>query len=145
MHIYIPEHLSKQGLIISNIRDAFNNHSELLKKYFESNEDNYGEDRFLALGLSSFQSGFFIYIPKNLILTEPIRIVYSLKDDGMSSICRNIVISDVGSKATIVQELYSSSLSTATINPSSYQIHPITMIPKKKLIKIKNNNAILKF
>ncbi|MER5176360.1 MAG: SufD family Fe-S cluster assembly protein [Candidatus Nitrosocosmicus sp.] len=119
VHIHIPEHLSKQGLIISNIRDAFNNHSELLKKYFESNENNYGEDRFLALGLSSFQSGFFIYIPKNLILTEPIRIVYSLKDDGMSSICRNIVISEVGSKATIVQELYSSSLSTATIHPSS--------------------------
>ena len=114
VHIYIPEHLSKQGLIISNIQDAFNNHTDLLKKYFESNESNYGEDRFLALGLSSFQSGFFIYIPKNLIVTEPIRIVYSLKDDGMSSICRNIVISDVGSKATIVQELYSSSLSTTT-------------------------------
>ena len=119
LHIHIPEQLSKQGLIISNVRDAFNNHSELLKKYFESNEGDYGEDRFLALGLSSFQSGFFIYIPKNLILPEPIRIVYSLKDDGMSSICRNIVISDVGSKATIVQELYSSSLSTATINSSS--------------------------
>jgi Fe-S cluster assembly scaffold protein SufB len=118
VHIYIPEHLSKQGLIISNIRDAFNNHSELLKKYFESNEGNYGEDRFLSLGLSSFQSGFFIYVPKNLIVTEPIRIVYSLKDDGLSSICRNIVISDIGSKATIVQELYSSSLST-TSSPSS--------------------------
>ncbi|HXS60747.1 MAG TPA: SufD family Fe-S cluster assembly protein, partial [Candidatus Sulfopaludibacter sp.] len=114
VHIYIPEHLSKQGLIISNIQDAFNNHTDLLKKYFESNESNYGEDRFLALGLSSFQSGFFIYIPKNLIVPEPIRIVYSLKDDGLSSICRNIVISDVGSKATIVQELYSSSLSTTT-------------------------------
>jgi Fe-S cluster assembly scaffold protein SufB len=114
VHIYIPEHLSKQGLIISNIQDAFNNNTDLLKKYFESNESNYGEDRFLALGLSSFQSGFFIYIPKNLIVPEPIRIVYSLKDDGLSSICRNIVISDVGSKATIVQELYSSSLSTTT-------------------------------
>jgi Fe-S cluster assembly scaffold protein SufB len=126
IHIYIPEHLSKQGLIISSIQDAFNNHSELLKKYLETNDSNYGEDRFLALGLSSFQSGFFIYIPKNLIVKEPIRIIYSLKDDGMSSICRNIVISDVGSKATIVQELYSSSLSTTTdidndaavINPS---------------------------
>jgi len=112
VHIHIPENLSKQGLIISSIEDAFNNHSDLLKKYFEDNESTYGLDRFLALGLSSFQSGFFIYIPKNMILNEPIRIVYSLGYDGLSSICRNIVISDIGSKATIVQELYSSSSSS---------------------------------
>ncbi len=99
VHINIPEHLAKSGLIISSIQDAFKNHSEILKRHFENNAGNYGEDRFLALGLSSFQSGFFIYIPKNLIIKEPIRIVYSLKDDNMSSICRNIVISDIGSKA----------------------------------------------
>jgi Fe-S cluster assembly scaffold protein SufB len=116
VHINIPEHLAKSGLIISSIQDAFKNHSEILKRHFENNADNYGEDRFLALGLSSFQSGFFIYIPKNLIIKEPIRIVYSLKDDNMSSICRNIVISDVGSKATIVQELYSSSTESKSSN-----------------------------
>jgi Fe-S cluster assembly scaffold protein SufB len=116
VHINIPEHLAKSGLIISSIQDAFKNHSEILKRHFENNADDYGEDRFLALGLSSFQSGFFIYIPKNLIIKESIRIVYSLKDDNTSSICRNVVIADVGSKATIVQELYSSSSSSSTIN-----------------------------
>jgi Fe-S cluster assembly scaffold protein SufB len=114
-HVHIPEHLSKQGLIITNIREAFVKHPELLRKHFEDNASDYGEDRFLALGLSSFQSGFFIYIPKDLVVTEPIRIVYSLSDDGTSSICRNVVISDVGSKATIVQELYSSSSSSTAL------------------------------
>jgi Fe-S cluster assembly scaffold protein SufB len=119
VHINIPEHLAKSGLIISSIQDAFKNHSEILKRHFENNAGNYGEDRFLSLGLSSFQSGFFIYIPKNLIIKEPIRIVYSLKDDNMSSICRNIVISDIGSKATIVQELYSSNNSPNTVTNES--------------------------
>jgi Fe-S cluster assembly scaffold protein SufB len=119
VHIYVPDDLSSQGLIISSIQEAFDKHSELLKKHFESNANNYGEDRFLALGLSSFQSGFFIYIPKNLIFTEPIRIVYSLKGNGISSICRNVVLSDVGSKATIVQELYSSSQSTSSLDTSN--------------------------
>lgn len=113
-HIYVPEQLSKQGLIISSIGEAFVKHPELLRKHFEDNANNYGEDRFLSLGLSSFQSGFFIYIPKNLVIPEPIRIVYSLRDDGTSSICRNVVISDVGSKATVVQELYSSSSSSSS-------------------------------
>ena len=117
VHIYVPDDLSRQGLIISSMQEAFDRHPELLKRHFEVNATHYGEDRFLALGLSSFQSGFFIYVPKNLIVTEPIRIVYSLKSDGTSSICRNVVISDVGSKATIVQELYSSSQSAPSNMP----------------------------
>src|SRR5919107_3965372 len=72
-HIHVPEQLSKQGLIISSIGEAFIKHPELLRKHFEDNANNYGEDRFLSLGLSSFQSGFFIYIPKNLVIEEPIR------------------------------------------------------------------------
>jgi len=107
-HIFVPEELSKKGLIISTIQDAIKNNSELVKKYFLDKSNNYADDRFLALGSSAFQSGFFIYIPRNLMIEEPIRLVYSLKDDRTSSICRNIVIADEGSKGTIVQELYSS-------------------------------------
>jgi Fe-S cluster assembly scaffold protein SufB len=109
VHIFVPPELSKKGLIISTIQDAMTNHPELVKKYFKENSVNYEEDRFLVLGSSAFQSGFFIYVPRNLMIEDPIRIVYSLRDDGTSSICRNIVISEEGSKATIVQELYSSS------------------------------------
>jgi Fe-S cluster assembly protein SufB len=110
VHIFVPTVLSKKGLIISTIQDAMKNNSELVKKYLLDKSINYEEDRFLALGSSAFQSGFFIYIPRNMMIEEPIRIVYSLRDDRTSSICRNIVIADEGSKGTIVQELYSSSL-----------------------------------
>jgi Fe-S cluster assembly scaffold protein SufB len=48
------------------------------------------------------------------MIDEPIRIVYSLKDDHTSSICRNIVIADEGSKGAIVQELYSSFSSSSS-------------------------------
>jgi FeS assembly protein SufD len=67
---------------------------------------NYAEDKYLALEGSAFQSGVFIYIPKNVVLEDPIRIITSLPDDGTSLVARNIVVSDSGSKATLVQELY---------------------------------------
>ncbi|MDQ3083217.1 MAG: SufD family Fe-S cluster assembly protein [Thermoproteota archaeon] len=125
-HIFVPEALSKKGLIISTIQDALKNNSELVKKYFLDNSINYEEDRFLALGSSAFQSGFFIYLPRNLMIEEPIRIVYSLKDDCTSSICRNIVIAEEGSKGTIVQELYSSfptfSTSSSSSSSSSHEL-----------------------
>ena len=70
---------------------------------------NYGhneEDKFLALEASAFRSGLFVYVPKNVIVEDPIRIVNSLADDGTSSITRNMIIVDTGSKATVVQEIY---------------------------------------
>ena len=73
---------------------------------------DYTEDKFLALEAAAFQSGIFIYIPKNVILEEPIRIVKSLADDRISSISRNIVFADVSSKATVVQEIYAPSNAT---------------------------------
>jgi Fe-S cluster assembly scaffold protein SufB len=75
VHIFVPKALSKKGLIISTIQDAMKNNSELVKKYLLDNSINYEEDRFLALGSSAFQSGFFIYIPRNMMIEEPIRVV----------------------------------------------------------------------
>ena len=104
--IFIPDNVAKQGIILSSIRDALANHSDLLKLHMAANQPNYLEDKFLALEGSAFQSGIFIYIPRNVMLEEPIRIITSLAEDGTSLISRNIVVADTGSKATIVQELY---------------------------------------
>ena len=57
----------------------------------------------LHLSVTVFRSGIFIYIPKNMLLNDPLRIINSLTDDGTSSISQNIIIADVGSKASVVQ------------------------------------------
>jgi FeS assembly protein SufD len=104
--IFVRDSVAKQGVIISGMKEAMSKHGDLLKSHMEENQLNYVEDRFLALEASAFQSGIFIYIPKNVALEDPIRIITSLADDGTSLISRNIIVADTGSKATVVQELY---------------------------------------
>ncbi|HYY50002.1 MAG TPA: Fe-S cluster assembly protein SufD [Nitrososphaeraceae archaeon] len=111
--ISVPNELSKQGIIILDLRQAIQTHEELIKKQMAINQLNYEEDKFLALEASAFRSGLFVYIPKNVIVEDPIRIVNSLADDGTSSITRNMIILDTGSKATIVQEIYAPSQANA--------------------------------
>ena len=83
---------------------------------------DYSEDKFLALELSCFDSGIFVYIPKNIIIDEPIRIIDVLAPDGTSSITRNIVIAESNSKASIVQELYSNKQSDDKIQQSLFEL-----------------------
>jgi Fe-S cluster assembly protein SufB len=104
--INLSDELKSKGLVISSIEDAVKNNSDLVKKSLESSNAN--SDKFTALNNAAFNSGIFIHIPKNLVLERPIHIVTCLSDDGLSVISRNIVFADESSKATIVQELYSS-------------------------------------
>lgn len=104
--IFVSDSLAKHGIVVSGIREALSKYGDLIKSYMDANPINYMEDRYLALEASAFQSGVFVYIPKNIVLEDPIRIITSLADDGTSLIARNIIVSDTGSKATLVQELY---------------------------------------
>ncbi len=104
--VYLPSELKNKGLIIESIGDTINNHEELVKKLITNNID-YTEDRFLALECSLFNSGIFVYVPKDLVLDKPIIVINTLADDGVSSIARNVFFADTNSKARITQELYS--------------------------------------
>jgi len=104
--IFLKDSAAKQGVIVSGIKEALAKNGDLIKTHMEANQLNYGEDKFLALAASAFQSGVFVYIPKNVVLEDPIRIITSLADDGTSLVSRNIFIADTSSKATVVQELY---------------------------------------
>jgi Fe-S cluster assembly scaffold protein SufB len=105
--ISAPEKFLNQGVIISDLRESLFKHGDLIRQWLLANELQYSEDKFLALEASAFRSGVFIYIPKNTLLDDPLRIISSLPDDGISSISQNIIIADVGARATVIQEVYS--------------------------------------
>jgi Fe-S cluster assembly protein SufB/Fe-S cluster assembly protein SufD len=102
--INLPDELQKKGLVISSIDDALKNYTDIIQKTLEST--NSKEDKYTALNNAAFNSGIFIYVPRNLILEKPIHIVSSLSVDGTSTISRNVIVTEDNSKASIVQELY---------------------------------------
>jgi Fe-S cluster assembly protein SufB/Fe-S cluster assembly protein SufD len=102
--INLDAELKSKGVVICSIFDAIKEHSDKIKKSLELADPK--KDKFIALNNTFFNTGFFIYIPKNLILEKPIHVISSLSIDGTSTISRNIVIGEENSKATIVQEIY---------------------------------------
>ena len=102
--VNLSSDLKSKGLVLSSIDDALNNHNDLIKQALEAS--NPKEDKFTALNNAAFNSGIFVYLPKNLILEEPIHLLSCLSVDDISTISRNIIVADESTKATIVQELY---------------------------------------
>jgi FeS assembly protein SufD len=119
--VYMPTELDGKGVIIESINDALRNHEGLVKRFFTNNIDP-REDKFLALECSLFNSGIFIYVPRNLELNEPITIINTLTDDGISSVARNIFFLDESSTASIIQELYAPSNSDGKVQQTYFEL-----------------------
>lgn len=103
--VNLSEELKSKGVVVSSLNDALANNSDLIKKALEASQSK--EDKFTALNNAAFNTGMFIHIPKNISLEAPIHILSCLSKDGISTISRNVIVAEEGSKATIVQELYS--------------------------------------
>jgi len=122
VHSNVSDKLLKQGVVISDLKSAIKDYGNIIRDRMYSNQLNYSEDKFLALELSCFDSGIFVYIPRNVIIDDSIRIIDVLAPDGISSITRNIVIADSNSKASIVQEIYSNKQFGDKIQQSLFEL-----------------------
>ena len=105
LSVNISEDLKAKGVIISSIDDALKQNQDIIEKTIKSSNSN--EDKYTALNNAAFNSGIFVYIPKNQIIDEPIHLFSCLSEDGISTITRNIIIVEDNAKANLVQELYS--------------------------------------
>ena len=105
--VHIPDDMASKGVIISSIHDAISNRGDLVKSALEASDSS--DDRFTALNNAAFNSGVFVYIPDGVQIERPIHLVVCLPEDGISVISRNIISAGRASRASIVQELYSSS------------------------------------
>ncbi len=103
--IRIGDELSSKGVIISSMSDALADHPDLVRKALDASDSR--EDKFTALNNAAFNTGIFVYVPRNVRLESPIHALSCLSVDGVSAISRNVVIAGENSKSTIVQELYS--------------------------------------
>ena len=66
-----PFHIEKEGFIACDIHTAFNKYPQIIEKFYGKLIDA-SENRYTALNTTIFESGYFIYVPKNCKLPFPI-------------------------------------------------------------------------
>ena len=77
----MDDELKKGGLVISKYSEALNEYSDIIKKHLTKNKLPYKKTGFW-LSSAAFKHGFFIYVPKNMVIDEPIRIINYLSENG---------------------------------------------------------------
>ena len=94
--------LEKKGIILTDIFTASKKYPEVVQSTLGS-VINHNEDKLTAYHYAYLNSGLFLYIPKDTILTEPITISLSPTQD--TYISHLLIVADNNSKVKFLEEI----------------------------------------
>ncbi len=91
-----------QGVIICSLQDAAEHHPALVNKYLHR-QTKKQKDGFIAFNGAFAQDGFFMYVPKNVVLERPVQLVNMMNAqvDFMAN-SHNLIVIEEGAQAKLV-------------------------------------------
>ncbi|MDZ5472145.1 Fe-S cluster assembly protein SufD [Bacillus sp. 31A1R] len=99
--------LQDNGVIFVDIFTAAREHGELLQKYFMKDGVKPDEHKLTALHAALLNGGVFLYVPKNVVLSEPIQAVF-IHDDKETNLFNHVlVVAEDNSEVTYVENYIS--------------------------------------
>ncbi|TLX76155.1 Fe-S cluster assembly protein SufD [Labilibacter sediminis] len=97
----LPETLP-EGVLIGSFAEFSKSHPELFEKHYNQYAKN-DEDSLVALNTAFAQDGFFIYIPKGVVIEKPIQIVNIMhSEQDLMAFPRNLVVIEENAQAKIL-------------------------------------------
>ncbi|MFC5591345.1 Fe-S cluster assembly protein SufD [Sporosarcina soli] len=106
-YLSLSEGLKEQGVILTDVFTASREHGELVKKYFMTDGVKVDEHKLTALHAALLNGGVFVYVPKNVVVEEPLQVLF-LHDDAQASLFNHvIVVAEKNSSVTYVENYLS--------------------------------------
>ncbi len=72
----LPQELIDQGVIFTDIFTAMKEYPELVKEYYMTKAVPMDEDKMTAAHAAFMTSGMFLYVPKNVVIEQPIEAMF---------------------------------------------------------------------
>jgi Fe-S cluster assembly protein SufD len=94
-----------QGVIFMALSQALHDHPDLVQKHFMTQVVKPDHNKFTALHAALWDSGAFIYVPKNVKVELPLQVILNHATEGSCSYHHTLLVADEGSEVTVVDDL----------------------------------------
>ncbi len=95
--------LARRGVIFCDLDTAVREHPDLVQKYFGS-VVAVDENKFSALNYALWNSGTFVYVPRNVIVDQPLQAVIRQSAGKSAGYHHTIVVAEEGAAITLVED-----------------------------------------
>ena len=95
--------LTARGVIFSDLHTAARQHPELVQRYFGAAVAT-DENKFSALNYALWNSGSFVYVPRNVVIEQPLQTVISQSAGKLAGMHHTVVVTEEGASVTLVED-----------------------------------------
>ncbi len=95
--------LASQGVIFTDLDAAVHSHPELVQRYFNS-VVSFDENKFSALSFALWNSGTFVYVPRNVVIDRPLQAVIRQSPGKHAGFHHTIVVTEEGAAVSLVED-----------------------------------------
>jgi Fe-S cluster assembly protein SufD len=90
-----------EGVIFTDMLTAASKHADLVGNYLGTQFDM-GQNKLTAAQAAHLNGGLFLYVPKNVVVTEPLQVVYE-GAEGEAQYLHTLVVAEENSQVTILE------------------------------------------
>ena len=103
----VSEQANHNNVIIEGLSKALQDHSELVEKYLMKDAVTVDEHRLTALHTALMNGGVFVYVPKNVVVEDPIQYVVLHDNENASLFNHAIIVTEESAEVTYVENYLS--------------------------------------
>ncbi|MCQ9278887.1 Fe-S cluster assembly protein SufD [Staphylococcus borealis] len=103
----VSQETQDNGVIIEGLSEALVNHGDLVQKYLMTDAVTVDEHRLTALHTALINGGVFVYVPKNVVVKDPIQYVVLHDDENASFFNHVIIVTEDSAEVTYVENYLS--------------------------------------
>ena len=122
VHVDLDPALEEQGVILTSLRSAVNEHGGLLEELLATEVVPPEEGKFQALNAALWTDGVLLYVPRNVKLDLPVRATRWLSHAGSAIFARTLIVAEPGSQVSYVEELLSKDFDRRTFVSSAVEV-----------------------
>lgn len=90
------------GVIVMPLAQAVREHADLVKSHLGSVVPATGA-RYAALNAATWRAGWFVYVPKNCVVEQPIKVLIGFGVDN-TTIARNLIVVERNAQVSLVEQ-----------------------------------------
>ena len=118
----LSDDLASQGVIFTDLETAVREHPELVRQYFMTEAVPSDYNKFTALNGAFWSGGTFLYVPRGLEVSLPIRTLYTLTASGAGIFTHTVLVAEENANVTFVEEYASHNISGQSLNAGVVEI-----------------------
>ena len=111
----LSQDLKDNGVIFEDIFTALNEHGDLVQKYFMTDGVAVDENKLTARHAALLNSGIFLYVPKNVVIKDPVQVVFWQEDDEAAVFNHVLLVAEENSEVTYVENYYSANANKESV------------------------------